>query len=418
MAHTFTEIFDPEPGKKAAGPLHPDLDKLAGQPMDKDFIKAVMSPDIREWYKYSLGDITPNVSEILMPWTRTGRFEQADKMRSLFQQAIIGQMVKTAGEQGIQPPSLGMARAQNPLAFEMSGGIQPSLLGVPQPPPIPGQLPGPPSSTTISPAAESFLMQQPFPPSQAAAYQQAVPQALQAQASLVSQRATKDELQKFTDMLLNAGIDPSGPEGQALYRQYAEKTATHPRASQVNVNTLLPASEEAQKDFMKSTRATYDQLKHAPVLLKNIEDAKALVPKAKGFMGTGGETFLAAAKFLNNRFGLNIAVEGIKNAEELRSRLFYPIMESLKKVDAQPSQMQQMIMMDALGRIGTDPNALPAILDAYADVLRGRVQLHNQEVVGAVSRGVKFPYDPTVKLEPIKKKSEKVIEFKDLPSGR
>ena len=388
-------------------------------PFDADLLKAVTSQNEKDWFKYRLGDESPSVGEIL-GITATGRFDRARQERSDAMRAILGLQIKSAYEGALTPPSLGMAQAQNPLAFEMSGGIQPSLLGVPQPPSLPGQLPGPPVSTSISPAASEFLMQQPFPPSQAAAYRQAVPQALQAQALLVSQRATKDELQKFTDMLINAGIDPGGPEGKALYRQYAEKTATHPQAARQNVyvDTVQKATEKAQQDFMESTRATYDQLKHAPVLLKNIEDAKALVPKAKGFMGTGGETFLAAAKFLNNRFGLNIAVEGIKNAEELRSRLFYPIMESLKKVDAQPSQMQQMIMMDALGRIGTDPNALPAILDAYADVLRGRVQLHNQEVVGAVSRGVKFPYDPTVKLEPVKKKSEKVIEFKDLPSGR
>lgn len=165
-----------------------------------------------------------------------------------------------------------------------------------------------------------------------------------------------------------------------------------------NVNTFTPASEAAQTEFMKSTRTTYDQLKHAPVLLENIDKAKALIPGARGFMGTGGETLLEAAKFLNNRIGTNINTEGIKNAEELRSRIFFNIMDNLKKMDAQPSQMQQQIMQDSLGKLGTDPNALSGVLDAYADTIRGKVVQHNREVGGATQRGVKFPYDPVIEL--------------------
>lgn len=167
-----------------------------------------------------------------------------------------------------------------------------------------------------------------------------------------------------------------------------------------NVNAFAPASEEAQRDFIKSTRATYDQLKQAPVALESIEKAKTLIPSAKGFMGPGGETLLDAAKFLNNRIpGMSINTEGVKSAEELRTRIFFNIMDNLKKMDAQPSQMQQQIMMESLGKLGTDPNALPAVLDAFADVIKGKVQLHNTEVEGAIKRGVKFPYDPVIKMQ-------------------
>lgn len=183
---------------------------------------------------------------------------------------------------------------------------------------------------------------------------------------------------------------------QELANKHAEAGATR---LQQNVNAYAPASEEAQKDFIKSTRATYDQLKHAPSLLNNIEAAKALIPGAKGFMGTGGETLLEATKFLNNRLGMNINTEGVKDAEELRSRIFFNIMDNLKKMDAQPSQQQQQVMQESLGKLGTDPNALPGVLDAFADVIRDKVDLHNTEVGNAIARGVKFPYDPTVKLQ-------------------
>jgi hypothetical protein len=166
-----------------------------------------------------------------------------------------------------------------------------------------------------------------------------------------------------------------------------------------NVNAFTPASEEAQKDFMKGSRARYDTLVNAPTTLQNIEKAKALVPEARGFMGPGGESLLEAAKFLNNRVGTSINTDGVKSAEELRTRIFFQIMDNLKKMDAQPSQMQQQIMMDSLGKLGTDPNALPNILNAYADTIKGKVTQHNAEVQSAMQRGVKFPYDPVIKLD-------------------
>src|SRR3990167_9914543 len=165
-----------------------------------------------------------------------------------------------------------------------------------------------------------------------------------------------------------------------------------------NVQNFTPASEEAQKEFMKSTRVNYEAVRNAPTVLKNIEAAKALIPSAKGFMGTGGETLLETAKFLNNRLGMSISTEGIKSAEELRSRVFFQLMENLKKMDAQPSQMQQVMMRDALGKLGTDPNALGAVLDAYGDVVRDKGSIHNREVQSATQRGVKFPYDPIIEL--------------------
>src|SRR5574341_168659 len=193
-------------------------------------------------------------------------------------------------------------------------------------------------------------------------------------------------------------LPPSG------YRDFLLSKGRAGASQQItNVNAFTPASEEAQRDFIKSTRATYDALKQAPVALASIEKAKALIPEARGFMGPGGEGLLDAAKFLNNRLGMSISTEGIKSAEELRTRIFFNIMDNLKKMDAQPSQMQQQIMMESLGKLGTDPNALPRVLDAFADVIKGKVELHNREVRGAIQRGVKFPYDPIISSPNIKR---------------
>ena len=191
-----------------------------------------------------------------------------------------------------------------------------------------------------------------------------------------------------------------GAEEQAAY-PYKRSVASAGAPRQMTlVNAYTPASEEAQKDYMKGVRGTWDQLKNAPQALDNINKAKQLVPAAKGFMGPGGEVALDAAKFLNNRIGTSINVEGVKSAEELRSRIFFNIMENLKKMDAQPSQQQQMIMQEALGKLGTDPGALPRILDAYGDSVRQKVDIYNKDVRGATERGVKFPFDPVITLEP------------------
>lgn len=212
-------------------------------------------------------------------------------------------------------------------------------------------------------------------------------------------------------------------DGKTISAEKVQEIADRNRAAGAskqitNVNAYAPASEEAQKELMKSTRVTYDQLKQAPVMLDSIEKAIALVPGAKGFMGTGGETLLEATKFLNNRLGLSIATEGIKNAEELRTRIFFNILDNLKKMDAQPSQQQQLIMQESLGKLGTDPNALPSVLNAFADVLKGKIALHNEEVQSAIKTGVKFPYDPIIKLPKQIKRTgmlngKKVIEYSD-----
>lgn len=180
----------------------------------------------------------------------------------------------------------------------------------------------------------------------------------------------------------------------------AFKDASKPPGQSVNVQTYEPASVAAQRDFVASTRATYDLLKTVPATLRNMDKARTLIPKSADFMGPGGEPFLNAAGFLNNRLGMNIKTEGVRNATELRSVLFSGVLENLRKLDAQPTERQQNVLQQALGSIGTDPSALSNVLDAYEDILRDKVDLHNQEVKGALDNKIKFPFNPTIILPP------------------
>ena len=98
--------------------------------------------------------------------------------------------------------------------------------------------------------------------------------------------------------------------------------------------------------------------------------------------------------------GPNINADKVVGTEEMRSALFQSTMENLKKVDAQPSQMQQQIMQQAFGTIGTDPAAIPKIVAVYKDILTSKAIEHNARVKQSEEgpAKMKFAYDITVKL--------------------
>jgi hypothetical protein len=203
-------------------------------------------------------------------------------------------------------------------------------------------------------------------------------------------------------MMREGNIDPKSTRGQKIINDWITKQTTHAPAPSANasigkIDNYIPASEAAQAEFMKGARTTYDSLKSAPVMIANIEKAKALVPEARMFTGSLGNQKLAAVKLMRT-LGMPIATSNVQSAEELRTRMFYTIMENLKKMDAQPSEMQQTMMMEALGNLGTDPSSIASVLDIMGESLRGKVQIHNMEMQGAIKNGVKFPYNPVINL--------------------
>lgn len=166
-----------------------------------------------------------------------------------------------------------------------------------------------------------------------------------------------------------------------------------PKITNVLPSQFPKVQDELDKQMGRTLVDRYDkQLVFAPAALENIEKAKALVAKSGGFVGSWGDKKLEVVQFLNNNLGIGIAPEEVNNASELRSRVFMGIMENLKKMDAQPSEMQQKVMQDALGRITTDPGALPRVLDVFGDIVRTKVKLHNEQVDAAGKNGIRFAY--------------------------
>jgi hypothetical protein len=198
-----------------------------------------------------------------------------------------------------------------------------------------------------------------------------------------------------------------GGFGGSFYDYQAALKKAGAQSSTIKVDAFVPASEQAQVEYVKEISATRRALANAADTIKNVEAAKALIPTASTFMGTGGEPLLAAASFLNNRLGFSIATRGITDATELRTRLFEGILDNLKKLDSQPSQEQQRVLGEALGNLGTDPSALPRILDRIEETMRDRVGRYNQDVTEAENRGVRFPYKPQIDLPPVKSPSSR-----------
>lgn len=182
----------------------------------------------------------------------------------------------------------------------------------------------------------------------------------------------------------------------------AEQAARRAGAASTKIQNFAPASETAQTEFIKEFRDTYKALKTAPTDIANLRRAAEL-SKTEGrkYMGTGGEAFLSAAKFLKNRVGIDIDEKAIAAGEEARTVLFQNVLNNLRKLDAQPSQQQQFIMQQALGSLDTDPDALPRVVQVYEDVIRGRVEQHNREFAEMKANpnlANAFPYSLEIKL--------------------
>ena len=191
------------------------------------------------------------------------------------------------------------------------------------------------------------------------------------------------------------GIDvsPASP----TFGQTRIQRGAPPRSSGVTINTGERGNIKATEAVVESLVKTREGLSQAPVLWQNLEEAKALIPKAKGFMGAGGEFSLEAASFLNNRFGTNIDVSGVKNATELRSRMFQGIVSTLKQLDSNPSQSQQAALQQALGGLGTDPSAMEKVINVAQDIISGRVERYNKDATKA-SQKLDFPIDMPIEM--------------------
>lgn len=166
----------------------------------------------------------------------------------------------------------------------------------------------------------------------------------------------------------------------------------------VAVNTQLPFKEQVQKGMGEALVKNYETLQNIPSAIQSLDRASELAPKS--YAGSMAEQKLEAVKFLNNNLGLNITPDKVANTEELRAALFTNVMENLKKLDASPSQQQQQILQQSMGNIGTDPKAIPRIVNTYKEILTSKAKEHNRRVEESMQgpNGMVYPYSIKVNL--------------------
>ena len=183
------------------------------------------------------------------------------------------------------------------------------------------------------------------------------------------------------------------------YQQYSmsKSQAGAPR-QMVAVNTQLPFKEQVQKGMGEALVKNYETLQNIPSAIQSLDRAAELAPKS--FAGSMADQKLEAVKFLNNNLGLSITPDKVANTEELRAALFTNVMENLKKLDASPSQQQQQILQQSMGNIGTDPKAIPRIVNTYKDILTSKAKEHNRRVEESMQgpNAMVYPYSIKVNL--------------------
>jgi hypothetical protein len=208
---------------------------------------------------------------------------------------------------------------------------------------------------------------------------------------------------------LALALDRSLPRDPATWTQADADKANlriekHIRASAPNmtsINNVMafePFANKVQSKMGEGLVENYANLKNIPSQIKSLDRAAQLAPKS--FAGSMAEQKLGIAKFFNNNLGTNISGEKVKNTEELRSALFTNVMENLKKLDASPSQQQQQILQQSMGSIGTDPNAIPLVVNTYKQILIDKAKQHNLQVRQAQEGPAKlvYPYDISIPL--------------------
>jgi hypothetical protein len=164
-----------------------------------------------------------------------------------------------------------------------------------------------------------------------------------------------------------------------------------------NIQNQLPFKEQIQKEAASGLMKNFETLQNVPSALANMDKMVAL-SKQPIYAGVGGETKLQIAKLFNNNFGTNISPETVKNTEEFKSAAYMGIMDNLKKTDSNPTMAQQNALKEAIGSLGTDPAAIPRVVNVMRDVLINKATQHNELVRQTMQRGVEYPYSIEVQL--------------------
>ena len=211
------------------------------------------------------------------------------------------------------------------------------------------------------------------------------------------------DLPESIQYAISVGGLPANPatwnEQQRAYAKSLVESKANASANRMsmNVQNQLPFKEQIQKEAASGLMKNFETLQNIPSTLQNM-DKMVKLSQQPIYAGVGGETKLQIAKLLNNNFGTNINPDAVKNTEEFKSAAYMGIMENLKKTDSNPTMAQQNALKDAIGSLGTDPSALPRVVNVMRDVLVNKAEQHNRLVQQTMQNGVQYPYSIEVPL--------------------
>jgi hypothetical protein len=169
----------------------------------------------------------------------------------------------------------------------------------------------------------------------------------------------------------------------------------------------IALQDEASKNFGKTVAsesaqaliAGRDKAKTAADTLMTLQQARSSI-KEGAFQGSGAETKLSIAKFINaNIPGVNIDPAKVGNTDYLQSTLGSTMLAQAKALGPAPTDKDAERLTNILGSIGKDPLAMNKLIDWQEAMAKRAIDNHNRTVGDAETRGMKSPYDLRVNTQ-------------------
>jgi hypothetical protein len=196
--------------------------------------------------------------------------------------------------------------------------------------------------------------------------------------------------------------DPSTwtPDERALV---SARVVANKQAGAANVTTHIanyePFADAAQKDAAKILGADQTRLEAAPDQIRSLDTVMTTLKNNPTFVGPQGSNMNAIASYANKYFGANIPPDKIADTAYIKKVMTSIATTRLKQSDPNPTEKQMNLMLQTIGSIDTDPNALYKLAEQERNTLANSVARHNARVVEAEKRSKNaFSFDYKVEL--------------------
>ena len=173
-------------------------------------------------------------------------------------------------------------------------------------------------------------------------------------------------------------MGPNGPQWIPGYLEGKGKVAAQSAArTSLNVNT---GPKAFWNDVGKLQAETlFKDREGAQAAAQSIQSIGAIrqAAQAGAYQGFGAEVKLGAAKALG-ALGMPYDEKTVANSELFDAQAKQFVLASIKGLGANPSNTDREFIEKTVPRLGTDPNALPLLLDFMERKARGQLQTFNE----------------------------------------